>query len=280
MKVKFTSCLVVVVLLWLVIIHAEPLPPARFSILIVPGHDLDYPGAQFGEQREADLTLLVAKKLAAWLQADPRFAVTVARDLTTGTYLPELTNFFQTAKTQILAFRDERRARFDQVRLASTTPSLSHNFAPAEVALRLNGLNYWANLHHIDLTLHLHINDDAFRAPWERGEHQGFAIYVPGPAYPNAVVSQAIGSSLLESLRQALPPSNKLEESHGLVSDGELIALGPNASRDGAALLVEYGYIYEPRWQPPVAEITAEAVAERTYLGLLNYLALAKVSGK
>ena len=62
-------------------------------------------------------------------------------------------------------------------------------------------------------------------------------------------------------------------ESAGVVEDQQLIAIGSNNSADDAALLIEYGYIYEPQFQNASTRALAEKdYAYATYLGLRDFL--------
>lgn len=254
-----------------------------FKILIVPGHDNYSWGAQFGATKEADLALLIAKKLQALLAANKHFQVVVSRNLDSGEYEPVFSDFFAKEWERIAAFRSEKKSLFKQLLQSGAVASrviVGHNYAANEASLRLHGLNLWANENDVDLTLHLHVNDYAGRKSSRPGVYQGLAIYVPEKQYPNSRASLALAQSLSDSLKQVLPVSNLPEESGGIIEDQELIAVGSAATRDGAAVLIEYGYIYEPRWGVAEHEETATQLAEQTYNGLINYLKADKVSRK
>jgi N-acetylmuramoyl-L-alanine amidase len=245
----------------------------RFRILLVPGHDNDYRGAEFGNLREADLTLKLAAALKTILDRDDRFEVISARDLATGEYDPLIADYLNHQADEITSFRLRLRQQFlSVVSAANVPPPVHHNFAPEEVANRLYGLNKWANENKIDLTLHLHFNDDTEHRPGQAGEHSGFVIYVPEDQYANAPASLALAQTLFKNLGAVMPVSDLKGEAGGLVPDRELIAVGANGSREGAALLVEYGYIYEPLWRSPdLRPFFLPELAWQTYRGLKTF---------
>jgi N-acetylmuramoyl-L-alanine amidase len=254
----------------------------RFKILLVPGHDNQYGGAQYLGVKEADINLLVAEELSKLLSADNHFVISVTRDFDSGEYTEIFGNFFQSQRERILAFRNEKRnifERFIKSGELKTNIIVGHNFAPSEVALRLQGVNLWSNENEVDLTLHLHANDMAGRRPNQPGLYNGFSIYVPERQFPNSRASTQLAQSLLVSLKQSMTVSNLPGESVGVIEDQELIAIGSYATRDGAAALIEYGYIYEPRFNSPSnRQQAAKEIARRTYEGLIDYLEPDKVS--
>lgn len=247
----------------------------KFKILIVPGHDNQFSGTEYRGVKEANLNLMIARELYQLLSGDKHFSVQITRDRETGEYLPTFSNFFASERERILAFRNERKSLFDWFLKSGEIKRnviVSHNFAPSEVALRLNGINLWANENDYDLTLHLHVNDQAGRRYNKSGGYSGFSIYVPEKQYPNSRASLELGQDLAAELESYLPVSNLPKESAGVIEDQELIAVGSFATRDGAALLVEYGYIFEPRWNAGEQETSAKKFAELTYQGLIKYL--------
>ena len=262
---------------------------SKLRILIVPGHDNDYTGAMFapaaGDQAsftENDLTLATARALDYYFRSNPCFEVFATRDFITGEYLPEFATYFTEQREEILAFRQKLLEQFTAlVSTAEVTEEVlvEHNFAPPEVGLRLFGFNKWANEHEIDLVIHLHFNDYPGHKSGRAGKHSGFAVYIPERQYPNAKVSAVVGQAIFQELKQFLPVSSLPLENVGLVEDQELIAIGSRGSRDGASLLVEYGYIYEQQFVNPAvrAKILPE-LAWGTYRAVENYFA--KLAGE
>ncbi|MBI2096288.1 MAG: N-acetylmuramoyl-L-alanine amidase [Candidatus Taylorbacteria bacterium] len=146
-----------------------------------------------------------------------------------------------------------------------------HNEAPDAVALRLFGLNKWAEENFADLVFHIHVNDYPRRHRALPGIHTGFAIYVPDRIYANHENSRAAAEYLFSRLKKVAPVSTYGLERSGIVLDQELISLGASRSLSRPALLVEYGYVYERRFAAPARAAHLERLAEETYFALLEY---------
>lgn len=245
----------------------------RLKILLVPGHDPDYRGAEFGALTEAQVNLQLAKFLSEFLSTDTHFEVYSVRDLTTGTYEEYLAQYLEIKREEITSFRLQLREQFLALVGAGEIEekvAVAHNFARPEVAHRLFGINKWANEQKIDLTFHLHFNDYPGRHGGQPGEYIGFSIYVPERQLPNARASQGLAQTIFQTLQTALSPSTLPAEAAGVIEDQELIAVGSNASREGAAVLVEYSYLYEPQIvkSAAVREEFLKELAWLTYRGL------------
>ncbi len=240
---------------------ASPVAPIKqWKILIVPGHDNEYYGAEFGILQEADLTLLAAASLAAFLNQNPRFAVTVARDLASGDYPSELTRYFRTERQSIRVFRQSSQV--------SNYTGAPKSFTQDEVALRLHGINQWAEQQRVDLVIHLHFNDYAGRTKDQIGPYAGVAIYVPRAASS----SQAVAQTVYNGLKSYFATSNAPAETDGVIIDGALIATSPEVTRRGAAFLLEYGYIYEPKFShPETRRVILSEMNWQIYRALENY---------
>lgn len=249
-------------------------PAKKVRILIVPGHQPDLGGTEFNGLHERDVVVDIADALANLLLQNPHFDVMVARTKTA--WNPVLQTYFDTHALEIDTFRQSQSAQM-QNHLADgslLTPAdqVYHNAAPASAALLLYGINKWANDNKYDITLHLHINDDAEHRASSAGKYGGFVVYVPDHQYSNAEASRSIGEAIATRLNAYHATSTLPQEGAGVVEDQELIATGSNNSVDGAALLIEYGYIYEPQFQR--SSIRAVAVADyayQTYLGLQDF---------
>lgn len=248
----------------------------RFRIMLVPGHDNEYSGAQFQNSREADVNLRIAEEIAKRLQAEGHFLVYSARDFQTGNYIPEIQEYFAENGASINQNKEEKQREFEgyvasgEIKLLN--PPVKHNFAHPVAGFRLRGINAWANEKNIDLTLHIHVNDIAGRRSGRTAKYSGFSIYIPESQYPNARASRVLAEALRPRLEEILPVSNLPGEAAGVIEDQELIALGSYATREGAAVLVEYGYIYEaPFWKPGVREAMAEELGLKTYTGIMAY---------
>lgn len=252
-------------------------PTKALRVLIVPGHDPEYYGAHYGDLREADLTLELARQLAKQFRGDKRFQVAVVRDLETGDYIPDLADYFQDQHESIWRFRQDHELVFDslaQVGMFKAQNPVHHGFANQEVSTRLYGINKWANEHDVDVVLHLHFNDYPGHREGEPGKYHGFAVYVPERQYVNALSSIKLGELISERLGRYFSLSNLPQEAKSVVEDQDLIAVGAKGTRLDASVLVEYGYIYEPMFSDPASRAKALArMAEQTYLALRDYAA-------
>ena len=149
---------------------------------------------------------------------------------------------------------------------------MPHNDAPKDVALRLFGINKWANEHKVDIIIHIHFNDSGPRRAGAPGEYNGFTIYTPERQYSNSQASMDIAKRVFKRLSKMFSVSNLPGEDAGVVEDQELIAIGSSNTVDAASLLVEYGYIYEPQFRVPAVRVMVlRELAFQTYLGLADF---------
>jgi N-acetylmuramoyl-L-alanine amidase len=255
-------------------LERQPAPSRKVRILIVPGHQPAAGGAEFRGVKEREVVVDIADALATLLSQNPRFDVMVAR--TKDAWSPTLQSYFDAHAYDIETFRQGQALQMaDHLASGSLLPRVDqvyHETVPSMAALQLYGINKWANENAYDITLHLHINDDAERS-WDRpGKYGGFAVYVPDHQFSNAVASRAVGESIAARLNAYHATSTLPKEDAGVVEDQELIATGSNNSVDDAALLIEYGYIYEPQFQKAaVVPIAVQDYAYETYLGLQDF---------
>lgn len=248
------------------------------EILIVPGHDDRYSGAVFKGQREADMALVLANKLAAELRSDPNVFVTVARD--ENGYYPPLAEYLTENETEIRDFiadnKKETEKLIDRGRIA-VPQGVTHNDAPGDVAYTLYGINKWAAEESFDFVLHVHFNDDASHMGFLPGAFSGYTIYIPDQNLPNAEVTKPFADSIGREMGKTFFPSNlPLEQSradeYGSVPDFKLIALGSNRTLEVPSLLMEYSYIYEPHVAPEFLELSTGVMARATARGIFNLL--------
>jgi len=248
----------------------------KVRILLVPGHDHEYPGAIFKPYTEAELNLEITRALYDVLGDHNNIEVLSARRLDNGDYIDELKEYFEAEEKAINDFISERRQTMSRMLLEQSlrhNVTIDHNFAPSVVAFRLYGINKWANENDIDIQLHIHLNDYPGRTHGQPGEYSGFAIYVPEGQFPNAPVSINLAEKIKEELSLFLHTSNYPPEASTIIPAQELIALGSNASQRSASILIEYGYIYEPQFiRPAVREVILPVIANLTYLGIERYL--------
>ncbi len=168
----------------------------KVNILIVPGHDEEYWGTEFNDIHEADITVAIAQFLYNDLKKDPRLNVTITR--TQMGYADTFKNYFETHRQDIVEFIASSTAAFKQQISAGTKSQneiVPHATAKPEVAIRLYGINKWANENNIDITLHLHVNDQGGRRWGVAGEYTGIAIYIPQNQFSNAGASAVVGTS-------------------------------------------------------------------------------------
>lgn len=246
----------------------------KLNVLIVPGHEPNFGGAKFRDVLERDLNADLALYLAQYLVEDGHYEVTMTRGK--DGWNPHLESYFSTNNEEIITF--VRSQKMEMLRLVSEgkiismSSSLPHNDAPQDVALRLYGINKWANENKVDIIIHVHFNDSSPRNEHIPGEYNGFTIYTPEHQYSNSQASMDIANHLFKRLSKMFPVSNLPGEESGIVEDQELIAVGSSNTVDAPSLLVEYGYIYEPQFRvPAVKTIVLKELAFQTYLGLTDF---------
>lgn len=246
----------------------------RLNVLLVPGHNRADYGAEFRGVREADLTLEISRHLQGMLERDGHFRVFTVRDVSTGEYAPAFASYFQHREREVISFRTRLIEGMVHALTAGrfkTRRGVGHATASASAANRLYAINKWANENGMDLVLHAHFNDYPGRRPDRPGEHSGFTIYVPDAQFSNSRASRALAEPVFRQLGRHLSVSTLPGEAQGITEDQDLIAIGANGSLDGASLLIEYGYIYEPQFARPVRGDMMRELAHQTYLGVKKY---------
>lgn len=248
----------------------------RLKILIVPGHENENWGTEYRGVHESELNLQISKYLYEYLKSDSHLDVSVARDLKTGDFSPVLLQYFITNYDAIKDFATSHILSFaSHVATGKVAPvgGAYHNFAKADVAQRLFGINKWANENYVDLVLHVHFNDYPGHRYNKPGKYSGFTVYVPDSQYSNSRVSTEIGLAISTELQKVSPISNLAQENMPVVPDQDLIAVGAKGTRTGASILIEYGYIYESQFNnPEVKNIIFPELAFQTYKGVEKYL--------
>lgn len=221
----------------------------KVRILIMPGHEPDFGGTEFMGYYEREFVVSIANQVATELRSDPNFEVFVARG--TEGWNDDFTHYFDRQERKIERFVEDHKEDMEKLekrgRLAQNEGQTAHNEARSDVALRLYGVNKWANENDIDLVLHLHLNDETGHATNVRGAHSGVAVYVPDHIYGNAKASKAIAEPIFERLTTTNATSTFGFETDGILEDRDLIAMGAYNTSEVPSLLIEYGYIYEPR---------------------------------
>ncbi|MDD5547910.1 MAG: N-acetylmuramoyl-L-alanine amidase [Candidatus Pacebacteria bacterium] len=243
----------------------------KFKILIVPGHDgADY-GTNFYGIKEADLNLKLATKIFQLLNKNPHFQAYISRD--ENGYSQFLKNYFSEQKDLIENFRQDIKALFSQgFYNFKEKEGVPHNEVSDRIANKLYGMNKWANDNAVDLVIHVHFNDYAERRYHSSGQYTGFSIYIPEGQLPNHGASKDLAGPVFNSLKSILAVSDLDIENAGIVEDQKLIAVGANASLSSAAMLIEYGYIYEPHFiKKQTQDSFFDEMALLTYSGLVKY---------
>lgn len=226
-------------------LHANAATPIK--VLIVPGHDNETLGSQYGNLKEADMTLRLATDIYNILKKDKRFKIWITRD-SLG-YTTEFSNYFGEHKEEIIAFKENAKKQTKEKidsGVFTKVEGVPHNNANADTALVLYGINKWANENKIDLILHVHFNDYPRKTKWTMGKYKGFAVYTPEGQMANAGESMELAENIFKQLEKKYATSTYEEEKGGLVESQSLIALGSNGSLNKGvrSVLVEYGYIY------------------------------------
>ena len=246
----------------------------RIKILIVPGHEPDFGGAEYKNLKERDMTVDLGHYLSEYLMNNPHYEVFATRNK--DVWNQELQDYFDQHWRGINTFVASQKAEMAHLvsdgKIVRVTDGVPHNDAPSDVATRLYGINKWANEKKMDITIHIHFNDDASRRITRAGEYNGFTIYVPDRQYSNADASKSIATEIVGRIAQFSAISNFPREDSGVTEDQDLIAVGGQNTSDGASMLIEYGYIYEPQFADPETRDTAlKELALQTYLGLEDF---------
>ena len=250
------------------------MPTRKVRILIVPGHQPDTGGTVFDGLYERDVVVDIADALALLLSQNPHYEVMVARTKTA--WHPILQSYFYTHALEIDTFKQSQALQMANVladgRFILEEDQVYHNGVSSQAALQLYGINKWTSDNGYDITLHLHVNDYAGRRARRVGTYDGFTLYVPDHQYSNAAASRTVAEAVAARLAAYHATSTLPKEDKGVVEDQQLIATGSNNTVNGAALLIEYGYIYEPQFRnSSVRSVAVADYAYQTYLGLQDF---------
>jgi N-acetylmuramoyl-L-alanine amidase len=248
---------------------------APIKILLVPGHDNTVWGAQYGNIKEADMTLAVATRIYNLLKKDKRFDVYITRD--SKGYTKEFADYFANQQADILAFEQNAKKALQNKIVNGNfiqKENAPHHKVSGDIALRLYGFNKWANENKIDAMIHIHFNDYPRPNKWTIGKYKGFAIYLPDGQFVNSKGSAQLAANIFIQLRKKYATSTYQPEAGGLVRDQTLIALGSNGTLDASvrSILVEYSYIYEKKFRAKSTRLQAYTnMANLTATGIKNY---------
>ncbi len=243
------------------------------KILLVPGHDNNVWGAQYGNLKEADMNLALATQLYELLKKDKHFEVYITRD--SKGYTKEFADYFSTQREKILAFKEKAKKEIrDKIENGDfiEKENVFHNPVTEDVSVILYGINKWANENKMDAVIHIHFNDYPRANKWTVGKYKGFAIYVPDAQLANSRESILLGANIHMQLNKKYIVSNYEKELGGLVADQKLIALGSNETLTPSvrSVLIEYGYIY--RFGNSATRYKHyTSMANYTFAGIKNY---------
>lgn len=240
----------------------------QLKVLIVPGHDNIDGGTSYKGVFEASYTAKIGEYLNEYLEKDPNIDAILVRNQ--NGYTKEFADYFTREGGNITNFITRARDYFNSLRASKVVEKSSAPFthvrANRRVTTILYGLNKWANDHDVDIVLHVHLNDYP-RKSWETA-HTGYSMYIPDTSLPNHAPSKAIAEVLSDTFSRFWAKSDLRLEKDIIIQDPDLIALGSYGTLRPASVLIEYGYIYEPRFQN---DLLLKETAFRTYQGLVSY---------
>jgi N-acetylmuramoyl-L-alanine amidase len=248
----------------------------NIKILIVPGHDGEsQTGTYFKGIYERDLNLQLADDLYNLLENDGHFSVFITRDK--NGYLPIFENYFKDQATSTRLFIEKYKQITDSAIANGTfkvqTDGIDHPVVANDYALRLYGTNKWADENNIDIVINIHFDDYPGRSADQVGVYSGFSIYAPESQLVNSEISQSVAKSVSVELSKVQSSSDYQPEHTSVVDDQDLIAIGANSTLNAAAILVEYGYIYESQIiNKNIRSVIFPEYAYKTYLGVVKFL--------
>jgi len=244
---------------------------AKPRILIVPGHEPTYGGAEFGSIKERNLAAELGQNLKELLEEDGSYEVFITRD--SKAWNDTFASYFKENWKKIISWGNAAKKNMSY----KIEPTIIHNDTESDVATRLYGITKWSNENEINLMIHIHINDDPLHSRKVPGKFSGMAIYVPSKEYSNGTFSRAVADSLFKVLSKNNPVSDWKQESGGIIESPELIALGANDTSLAGSVLIEYDYLYAPRFtDPKIRSVALKELAHDTYLGLEDFFGKGK----
>ncbi len=256
------------------------------KVLIVPGHSDLYPGAIFGKIREADMTRVLAQRLADNLARDPHFVPTVLR--TEEGYIKEFLDYYLTKTEEVDDFMNSHiRSTHRQIKKGEIVVSTQapHNKVSDDITNKLYSINKWAGERGYDMVINLHFNDNWPRSQSARGPYSGFSVYVPETGLVNAESGQALGRYIAKRLDENLDLSNQPVEIRetddtGVIEDFGLIAIGSYNTLEIPSVVIENSYIYESWLSPKFFQFSSGLLAEILGNGIRDYVLGARVDAK
>ena len=246
----------------------------RIKILLVPGHEPSFGGTEYKNLKERELNTELVLSLEDFLKRNGHYEVIVTRN--NNSWNKVFQDFFSSNWDSIISFfkenKDEMSRLVNNGEVSKIVNGISHNSAPQSVALRLYGINKWANDNDIDIVLHIHFNDYPRNNIKAEGNYSGFSIYVPEKQYSNSTTTRVIADSIFKRLAKYNAISDLPKEKAGITEDQDLIAIGSYNTLDAPSMLIEYGYIYESQFvDKDTRDIILKDFAFQTYLGIQDF---------
>ncbi|MDO8575445.1 MAG: N-acetylmuramoyl-L-alanine amidase [bacterium] len=254
----------------------------KIRVLIVPGHEPNYGGAEYRGLKERDMNLELAEKFYEYLDTNSKYYSVLTRD--ENGWNEDLEKYFTDKKDEVNEW--QKGQKLEMSRLISDgaikkVQNAYHNNAPSNVALRLYAINKWASENKFDIVIHIHFNDDPTRRGSVPGKYSGFSIYMPERQYSNANSAQKIANFVFRRLVTYGLVSTLKTESDGLIEDQDLIAIGSYNTADAPSILIEYGYIYESQFiDKNIRSAMLKEYAYQTYIGLENFFGQTELSSE
>lgn len=246
------------------------------KILIAAGHEPSYGGAVYQGVYEREIVAEIADELEGLLDNNPKYEVIVTRS--NSSWNKSLDRYFDKEDKDIEKFVKAQKKKMSRllkkgdVKKPGEGDQVDHTSVASDVALRLYGINRWANENDIDVVVNLHVNDTTDHGADTPSKYRGFAVYVPDSAYGNSKTSKELGRDIADRLAALSDVSTLPGESRGVIEDQELIALGAYGTLNVPSVLVEYGYITEPRFTlPEHRQTVVKDTAYQTYLALQDF---------
>ena len=245
----------------------------KVRILVAAGHEPGFGGAVYQGVYEREITVEIAEELERLLEQNPNYEVIVTRD--DDSWNRDLQKFFDKNEKKIERFVKAQKKKMaklikkDKIKEADDSTGVA---APNDVALRLYGINKWANENDIDLVVNLHVNDAPDHGPEAPSQYTGYAIYVPEHIYGNSKTSKQLAGEIEDRLEILSDTSTHPQEADGIIEHRDFIAVGAFGTLNVPSVLIEYGYITEPRFADVQYRKTlTRDLAYQTYLGIQDF---------
>jgi len=255
--------------------NSVKIPNKIIKILLVPGHDNEVWGAQYGNIKEADMNLVLATQIYNLLKKDKRFEVYITRNK--AGYTKTFSDYISSNKEDIISFKEDAKKEMkDKISNGNfiQKANVPHVSVSEDTSIKLYGINKWANENKIDAVIHVHFNDYSRPGIWAIGKYKGFSIYVPEAQMANFKGSTLLASNIFNEISKKYNISNYDKESKGIIPEQKLIAMGSFGTLDKNvnSVLIEYGYIYQKIFRNTTTRHAAyKNMASLTTKGIQNY---------